>query len=251
MTEASAAGGGVVDEAIRKLTARIESGEFGPGSQLPPEAVLAEQTRLSRLSLREAVRALVMAGVLEVRRGTGTFVTDLRPDRMVRILGRFVELSQDAHVAVLFECRRVLEPSATALAATRVTAEQLADLRERIDRMATLSDPDRLVAEDLAFHAAIVAATGNRTLESLVQTVAQHTARARLWRALVKQDVVSWTHQQHLSIYHALCQRDSMAAFVAATQHVTEVETWVAQRLGSDAPVASDPAESTDPADLN
>ncbi|MQA08401.1 MAG: FCD domain-containing protein [Pseudonocardiaceae bacterium] len=225
--------GGVVDEAIRKLKARIESGEFSPGSQLPPESVLAEQLNLSRLSLREAVRALVMGGVLEIRRGTGTFVTDLRPDNMVRILGSFLELANEAHLGELFECRRVLEPSATALAATRITDDGLADLHERIERMATKTDPEALVAEDLAFHAAIVAATGNRTLESLAHTVAQHTVRARIWRALVKQDVATWTHQQHLGIYQALRERDSLAAFVAATRHVAEVESWITQRLAA------------------
>jgi GntR family transcriptional repressor for pyruvate dehydrogenase complex len=238
MTEVAA--GSVVDEAITRLKARIESGELAPGAQLPPEAVLAREMRLSRLSLREAIRALAMAGVLEVRRGTGTFVTDLRPDKMMRILGGFLELSHDSHLGELFECRRVVEPSATALAATRITEDGLADLHERIERMAELTDPADLVAEDLAFHAAIVATTGNRTLESLAHTVAQQTARARIWRALVKEDVVSWTHQQHLSIYNALRDRDSLGAFAAATRHVADVETWLQQRL-------PDPGTPTDP----
>lgn len=223
--------GGVVDEAIRRLQERISSGGFGPGSRLPAEATPAEQLSLSRLSLREAVRAPVMAGVLEVRRGNGTFVTDLRPDKIVRVLGRFLELSQDRHLGELFECRRVLEPGATALAGARITAGQLAELKESVEKMATLTDPEELVAQDLAFHAAIVAATGNRTLESLAESVAQRTARARIWRALVKADVTSWTYQQHLGIYQALRERDSLAAFTAATRHVAEVESWISSRL--------------------
>lgn len=221
----------VVDEAIGSLKARIECGELAPGAQLPPEAVLAQEMRLSRLSLREAIRALTMAGVLEVRRGTGTFVTDLRPDKIMRILGTFLELADDEHLGELFECRRVVEPSATALAATRITDEQLAGLHERLERMATLTDPADLVAEDLAFHAAIVAATGNATLESLAGSVARRTARARIWRALVEDDVVSLTRQQHLGIYTALCARDSLGAFAAATQHVADVESWLRERL--------------------
>ena len=78
------AAGSVVDVAIHRLKKRIETGEFSPGHRLPPETVLAHELELSRPSLREAVRALAMAGVLEVRRGDGTFVTDLRPDRLVR-----------------------------------------------------------------------------------------------------------------------------------------------------------------------
>jgi GntR family transcriptional repressor for pyruvate dehydrogenase complex len=223
--------GSVVDEAIDRLKRRIETGEFAPGHKLPPEATLAGELELSRLSLREAVRALVMAGVLEVRHGAGTFVTDLRPDRMVDAIGSFLQLSQDGGLGELFECRRVIEPGATALAATRISDEQLDLLAKQIERMHDLQDPEELVTEDLAFHANIVAAAGNRTLQSLASTVAQRTARARIWRALVKNDVVTRTHQQHLDIYSALRDRDSMAAFIAATRHVADVETWVTQRL--------------------
>lgn len=224
-------GASVVDDAIVGLKKRIESGEFPPGGRLPSEAVLAQELNVSRLSLREAVRALVMAGVLEVRRGSGTNVTDLRPDRMLRLLGGFLELAQDSHLGELFECRRVLEPGATALAATRITGDALDDLHERIERMAAMDDPETLVAEDLGFHAAIIHATGNPTMESLVHTVAQHTVRARIWRAMIKDDVVAWTQQQHLSIYHAMRKHDSMAAYVAAAQHVSDVETWIKRHL--------------------
>jgi GntR family transcriptional repressor for pyruvate dehydrogenase complex len=223
--------GSVVDEAIGRLKRRIETGEFAPGHKLPPEATLARELELSRLSLREAVRALVMAGVLEVRHGAGTFVTDLRPDRMVDAIGSFLQLSHDTGVAELFECRRVLEPGATALAATRIQQEQLDLLAKQIERMRELRDAEELVTEDLAFHANIVAAAGNRTLQSLTSTVAHRTARARIWRALVKEDALTRTHQQHLDIYNALRERDSMAAFIAATRHVADVEVWVTQRL--------------------
>lgn len=223
--------GSVVDEAIDQIKRRIESGELAPGHKLPPESALARQLDLSRLSLREAVRALVMAGVLEVRHGAGTFVTDLRPDRVVDAIGRFLQLSQDTGVDELFECRRVIEPGATSLAATRIDQPQLEVLAERVERMQHLREPEDLVTEDLAFHAGIVAASGNRTLQSLAATVAQRTARARIWRALVKDDVLTRTHQQHLEIYRALAARDSMAAFIAATHHIADVENWVTARL--------------------
>ncbi|MEU6117013.1 FadR/GntR family transcriptional regulator [Streptomyces sp. NPDC047117] len=226
-----AGGGSVVDEAIGRLRKRIESGEFAPGHRLPPEAVLAAELELSRPSLREAVRALAMAGVLDVRRGDGTFVTDLHPERLLSALGSFLDLAQDTGLEEMLECRKVLEPGATALAATRIDDAALDGLLERIERMRTLQDPEELVREDLAFHADIVAATGNRTLTSLVSSVTQRTARARIWRALVKSDVLSWTHQQHMDIYAALRSRDSLAAFTAAGRHVGDVERWVRARL--------------------
>ncbi|MFE4252962.1 FadR/GntR family transcriptional regulator [Streptomyces sp. NPDC056910] len=221
----------VVDVAINRLKKRIESGEFTPGQRLPPETALANELELSRPSLREAVRALAMAGVLDVRRGDGTFVTDLRPDRLVRAIGSFLDLANDTGLDEMLECRKVIEPGATALAATRIDAATLDALHERIERMRTLHDPEELVREDLAFHADIVAATGNRTLESLLSSVTQQTARARIWRALIKSDVLAWTHEQHMDIYRALRAHDSLAAFTAANRHVNDVDAWVRDRL--------------------
>ncbi len=223
--------GSVVDVAISRLKRRIETGEFAPGHRLPSEAVLAGELELSRPSLREAVRALAMAGVLEVRRGDGTFVTDLRPERLLSAIGSFLDLAQDTGLDEILECRKVLEPGATALAATRIDDAALDGLLERIERMRTLQEPGELVREDLAFHADIVAASGNRTLESLVSSVSNRTARARVWRALIKSDVLAWTHQQHMDIYSALRARDSLGAFAAASRHVSDVETWVRERL--------------------
>ncbi|GLZ48278.1 GntR family transcriptional regulator [Actinomycetospora sp. NBRC 106375] len=221
----------VVDRVIGAVVARVESGEFSAGERLPPEADLAAQLDVSRLSLREAVRALVGAGVLEVRRGSGTFVTDLRPDRLVRASGTFLDLVGEQGVAELFECRRVLEPGVTALAATRVDETALRDLQDRLDRMRGLHEPERLVAEDLDFHAAIATAAGNATLAALTGAVAGRTARVRIWRAVVEHDVLSWTHDQHTAILRALRHRDSLAAWTAATTHVTEVEEWVRAHL--------------------
>lgn len=171
--------GSVVDRVVGALVARVEAGEFRAGERLPPEGDLAADLAVSRLSLREAVRALTGAGVLEVRRGDGTFVTDLRPERLVRAAGAFLDLVDERGVAELFECRRVLEPAATALAATRIDDAALDGLAERCERMRGLTDPERLVAEDVDFHAAIVAATGNATLDSLAAAVAGRTARVR------------------------------------------------------------------------
>ncbi|MFC4496667.1 FadR/GntR family transcriptional regulator [Streptomyces ovatisporus] len=246
MSAAEVAGGvgSVVDVAISRLKKRIETGEFTPGHRLPSEAVLARELELSRPSLREAVRALAMAGVLDVRRGDGTFVTDLRPERLLSAIGSFLDLAQDTALDEMLECRKVLEPGATALAATRMDGAALDALLERIERMRTLQDPGELVREDLAFHAEIVAATGNRTLESLVSSVSNRTARARVWRALVKSDVLAWTHQQHMDIYTALRARDSLGAFAAASRHVSDVENWVRARLDA----VRDGTESPGPA---
>src|SRR5580692_1364845 len=111
----------VTDKAIEKLKVMISSGELTPGQRLPREADLAAQLGLSRSSLREAVRALSMVRILDVRQGDGTYVTSLEPDLLMESMGFVVDFHQDAGVMHLFEVRRALEPMAAERAAVLMT----------------------------------------------------------------------------------------------------------------------------------
>src|SRR5919109_4457866 len=94
----------VTQEAIDRIRELIASGEWGPGTRLPREADLAAQLGLSRNSLREAVRALSLARVLEVRQGDGTYVSSLEPDMLLGDPARFAApLLRGRTVLELFE----------------------------------------------------------------------------------------------------------------------------------------------------
>src|SRR5438046_2326491 len=110
----------VTQEAIERIRERIASGEWGPGTRLPREADLAAQLGLSRNSLREAVRALSLIRVLEVRQGDGTYVSSLAPDLLLESTRMATDLLPGRSVLELFEVRRLLEPAAVALAARRM-----------------------------------------------------------------------------------------------------------------------------------
>src|SRR3954465_14612117 len=99
----------------------IALGQLKPGTRLPPEAELAAELGASRNTVREAVRALVTARVLDVRRGDGTYVTSLRPELLLEGVGGAVELMQEGFSLELIAVRRILEPAATAMAAARMT----------------------------------------------------------------------------------------------------------------------------------
>ena len=107
---------GVADQAILKIKAMIMAGQLRPGDRLPPEPELAAQIGVSRSSLREAVRALALIQVLEVRRGDGTYVTSLEPSMLMESTGFIVELLRAARELDFFQLRRILEPAAAALA---------------------------------------------------------------------------------------------------------------------------------------
>src|SRR6476469_3218459 len=143
----------VTEDAIEQIRGFVASGEWGPGTRLPREADLAKQLGLSRNSLREAVRALSLARVLEVRQGDGTYVSSLDPGELLEPTLSATHLLRGRTVLELFEVRRMLEPEAAAMAAQRADADTIAALRAELDRMVAAGDSaDELVEADAAFH---------------------------------------------------------------------------------------------------
>lgn len=222
---------GVIDTAILRIRDLIAAGELSPGDRLPPESELAALVGVSRNSLREAVRALVQANVLDVRRGDGTYVTSLEPQLLLSGLSFVMDLMQDRTVLELFEVRRLLEPAATGLAASRITDDALEGLRRSLEAMRRSTTAEDLVAQDVEFHRAIVQATGNQTLVSLLEALFTRTARARIWRGVWDRGALEWTYAQHEVIVDALGQRDVTLAMSAATVHVAASERWIKHLL--------------------
>lgn len=225
----------LTDEAILQIRELIASGELGPGSRLPPEQELATQLGLSRNSMREAVKALELARVLDVRRGDGTYVTSLEPNLLLQGFGLAVELLRGETLLEVIEVRRLLEPQATAIAASRITDETLERLRGHLDRMHEASgDAEQLVEQDAAFHDCVIAATGNQTLMSLLDGLSSSTIRARVWRVMIEERAVEQTLAQHGDIYAALARRDPELARATALTHVATSERWLREIVGYD-----------------
>ncbi|MBB6172103.1 DNA-binding FadR family transcriptional regulator [Nocardiopsis mwathae] len=175
---------GLVDQVISQLRAQIDSGEWRVGDRIPTESELSEQLEVGRNTVREAVRALAHAGLLEIRQGAGTFIR--ASSELGGALRRRLERSE---LRENLEVRRALEMEAARLAAVRRTDEDLAD----IDRAMALRDAawrekdmGAFVEADFTFHRAIVNATHNTLLVDLYDDIAQavyesiaHTAYAQ------------------------------------------------------------------------
>ncbi|AKH85732.1 GntR family transcriptional regulator [Streptomyces sp. CNQ-509] len=233
----------LTDKAIRRIRELITSGELPPGAKLPPEQQLAAELGLSRGLMREAVKALVVARVLEIRRGDGTYVTTLEPRVLLEGLGSAVELLQGDTLLELTEVRRLLEPVATGLAATRISAGELAGVAGHLAAMhAARDDVELLNKHDAAFHQAVASATGNQTLASLLEGISGRTVRARVWRGMVDGDVADRTLAQHQEIYDALAAGDAALAEAAALLHVSTTEAWLRRHL---TPVKDAPRQET------
>ena len=220
----------VTDEAIEKIKAMIVSGEFGPGDRLPPEKELAERLGLSRNSMREAVKALEVIRVLDVRRGDGTYVTSLEPDLLLEAISFVVDMHDDDSLLELFAVRRMLESQATGLAASHGEDEAITALRAEVEGIDPTSVTiDELVAHDIRFHREIVRMTGNGYLASLIESLSSQTVRARVWRGLTEQGAVERTLSEHRAIADAIAQHDPALATSLATAHIAGVEGWLRQ----------------------
>ncbi|WP_069173398.1 FadR/GntR family transcriptional regulator [Streptomyces griseus] len=221
----------VTDEAIEKIKGMIVSGALAPGDRLPKESELAAELGLSRNSLREAVRALSLIRILDVRQGDGTYVTSLDPQLLLEALSFVVDFHRDDTVLEFLAVRRILEPAATAMAALRIEESQLDVLRAQLDALGADPSVEQLVAADLEFHRGIVRSSGNSVLCSLLDGLSGPTTRARVWRGLTQQDAVSRTLYEHRAILAALRDRDPEAARSWATVHVASVEQWLRSSL--------------------
>lgn len=221
----------VTDEAIEKIKGMIVSGALRPGDRLPKESELAAELGLSRNSLREAVRALSLIRILDVRQGDGTYVTSLDPQLLLEALSFVVDFHRDDTVLEFLAVRRILEPAATAMAAARIPVEELDVLEGKLDALGPQPSVEELVASDLEFHRGIVQGSGNSVLCSLLDGLSGPTTRARVWRGLTQEDAVSRTLQEHRAILGALRDRDAEAARSWATVHVASVEQWLRSAL--------------------
>ncbi|MBK3576401.1 FadR family transcriptional regulator [Streptomyces sp. MBT65] len=226
----------LTDRAIEQIRELIRTGALPPGSKLPPEPDLAAQLGLSRNLAREAVKALAVARVLDVRRGDGTYVTSLQPSVLLEGLGGAVELLQSDAGALLdlMEVRRLLEPPAAALAATRMSDEALAEVKQHLDAMREArEDVELLNAHDAAFHRAVVSATSNESLLTILDGISGRTLRARIWRGLVDSRTAGRTLAEHEAIYEALAAGDASLSQAAALMHVNSTERWLREHLKS------------------
>ena len=221
----------VTDEAILKIKEMILSGDLKPGDRLPPEKELGDALGLSRSSLREAVKALEIIRVLDVRRGDGTYVTSLSPSLLLDALSFVVDVHQDDSVLELFEVRRILEPAAAVLATPRMTGADIAHLRELLAQVDGVPSVDELVANDIVFHRYISERSGNAYLTRMLDALSSSTLRARVWRGLTQEGSVQRTLTEHRAIVDALEVGDTDLVAAQMTVHVSGVAAWLRRAL--------------------
>lgn len=206
------------ERVARAISTRIVSGDYAVGQRLPSERDLAQAHSVSRPTVREAIIALELDGLVEVRMGSGVYVIAASPND-----GRAGET--DIGPFELLEARRGIEGEVCALAATRIDDETLAELRQLLEIMRA-DDVVRSEEADRRFHETIARATQNSAMVASVEMLWNARARSPQYRLLSDKahgaGVVPRL-EDHMVIYEALAARDPDAARAAMRQHLTNV----------------------------
>jgi len=211
---------------VEQILDLLRKGEFRPGSQLPPERDLAEQLQVSRASLREALSALQLLGLIETRSGQGTFVAAGATSTLLRLDSSLVYQDLESPFTIL-QARKAVEPSIAALAARQRSGEALLQMKEIQD----LAESDSLGLSsegDRRFHLAIAEATQNPVLVHMMSVVYELMGQ-RLWLLLrdATASAPGWLRQyavQHRRIYEAIADQDESAAAARMQEHLDSVE---------------------------
>lgn len=166
----------IYQQIVDQISRMIDDGSLKPGDRLPPERQLAEEFGVSRAAVREALSALGLMGLVEVRPGEGTFVRSGTEDGLVTPMALLLALERDEAIGVeLLEVRAALEAEAAFLAALRHEPEDLVMLEEAIERMKAEPPVGQASADaDWKFHRAVASAAGNGLLLQIMRTLSEH-----------------------------------------------------------------------------
>jgi GntR family transcriptional repressor for pyruvate dehydrogenase complex len=214
---------GVAEEISTRLLNMIKEKQLHPGEKLPSERELAAKLEVSRPSLREALRALAIMNIIEIRQGDGTYVTSLEPDLLVEHLDFVISLD-DATILQLFEARKIVEVGAATLAARNITEGQVAALEDCLSRsIESIHDPQEFLAIDLKLHELIIEAAGNPFIKRFLASLSRIGEASRS-RTVEIPGIRETTARDHGDIVSAIKAHDEEAAADAMLAHLNHVE---------------------------
>jgi DNA-binding FadR family transcriptional regulator len=223
--ETNGRGGRLYHRVAEQLAEVISAGEYPEGSRLPAERKLAERFNVSRPTIREAIIALELAGRVEVKGGSGVYVTSGNS-------GSFKSTDRDVGPFEILEARILFEGEAAGLAAAQISDEELDDLRQALDDMVRenekQSDPSMKEAADERFHLIIAKATHNEAVLSVCEHLWQLRNSSSISTRILEKVREAGARPQiseHRAILEALEQRDPQRATAAMRDHLTRVIT--------------------------
>lgn len=217
----------IYEEIAEQLRKQVAAGKLKPGDRLPSERELAERLQVSRASVREALSALEMMGLVEVRSGEGTYVRHVNMDSVVAPLAWVLALEKDT-VEQLMEVRKILETQAVSLAAERAEESEMEEMAEALEIMRQDLEAGELgEMADHSFHFAITRATHNQILVRLMNSISDtmhQTLKISRRKMFSSKPMLEKLYHEHVAIFAAVRDHDPKRARQDMLAHLIGVE---------------------------
>lgn len=214
-------------DVCRKLVGHLIRGDWAAGEQLPPERLLCQQLGIGRASLREALKALEIMGMIETRLGEGTFVCR-RSEFFSRPLLWAITGADVSETQELVEARTLIEVELAGLAAERSTEGDREAIADALDHMeAALRNPKRFLDADIEFHLAVAEAGHNRLLLNSILLI-RNLMREWVSHALLSDGVALEALEQHRRVFAAITAGHREPARQAMQEHLASMARHLA-----------------------
>ena len=212
--------------AFEQLISRVVKGNWKPGDRIPPERDLCQQLGIARTSLREALKAMELIGLLDSRVGDGTFVCP-RSEFLSRPLLWAFTGSDHSELQDIMEARTIIEENLAGLAAERGSSEAIAEIGKAVQMMRdSIARGDSILEADVAFHVAISSAAQNDVLHNAAQLL-RNLLRQWIYFNLALPGVSAIALKHHHTVYRAILQRKPAMARRAMRMHLSETMALV------------------------
>lgn len=213
------------EHVVDQIYTQILNGDLKKGDKLPPERELTDQLSLSRTSVREALRALEVLGIIQSQQGEGNFISGDIGESLIRPITSIFTLNGGTKKDAI-ELRINMEILSASLAAERITIVELEELKSILDRMKDSHDDELSHQLDDLFHETIAKATGNYLILSLVKLfdyITDTIVYAEKGQ-LPKTPEIRWKiYMSHFNIYVALKNRNPEEAAKAMEVHIRHI----------------------------
>jgi GntR family transcriptional repressor for pyruvate dehydrogenase complex len=215
----------VYEEVARQIE-RLILKKLQPGDKLPSERELAETLGVSRSSIRDAIRSLELMGMVEPRQGAGTIVREISSESLANPLANVLKRKEEL-VSELLDFRKMLEPPLAARAAARISADEISEMEEILQRQQEKQNQgEAAVSEDAEFHYSIALASGNSVVLKVLD-ILMDLLRGTRERSLQVEGRPQRSLAGHRRILAALKRHDAEAAKAAMRRHIEDVEEIV------------------------
>jgi GntR family transcriptional repressor for pyruvate dehydrogenase complex len=210
----------------RKMVTHLIRGDWREAERIPPERELCQRLGVGRASLREALKALEIMGMIETRLGDGTYVCN-RSDFLARPLLWAITGSSETEANELIEARKLIECELVGLASERATAEELTNIGNHLDRMEqALAMPEEFLRADIDFHLTIATAGHNRILLNALLLI-RNLMRDWIRSTIPIEGVTSIAFDQHKGIFLALAKKNRAQASNLMRSHLNDMAHYL------------------------